>query len=140
MLKTGPVEAVYEQLVPFHDCDPLGIVWHGHYYKYFEIARVELFRKHRLEVRDFIGMGLKLVIIESRCRHASPLHDNERLKVRAWFKDYEQRLNVCFEVTNETRHKRAARGSTILVPLRDDEMLLETPSEIIERIEHPAQP
>ncbi|MDH3602364.1 MAG: hypothetical protein OEU26_22345, partial [Candidatus Tectomicrobia bacterium] len=24
--------------VPFHDVDMMGVVWHGHYYKYFELA------------------------------------------------------------------------------------------------------
>ena len=28
--------------VPFHDIDGLGIVWHGNYFKYFELARTEL--------------------------------------------------------------------------------------------------
>jgi acyl-CoA thioester hydrolase len=25
--------------VPFHDVDLQRVVWHGHYYKYFEVAR-----------------------------------------------------------------------------------------------------
>ena len=30
--------------VPFYDLDPMQIVWHGHYLKYFDIARSELLR------------------------------------------------------------------------------------------------
>ena len=28
--------------VPFHDVDTMNVVWHGHYLKYFEIARCKL--------------------------------------------------------------------------------------------------
>ena len=28
--------------VPFYDVDSLNLAWHGHYIKYFEVARCEL--------------------------------------------------------------------------------------------------
>ena len=128
--------AVYEAEVPFHDCDPLGIVWHGHYYKYLEIARTRLLAGVGLDVRDFLELGYGLLVIESRCRYAFPLRYGDRFRVRAWFKDTEMRLNIAYEVTNLTRDKRAARGWTVLV-VTDDEgnMLMETPDEIRRRID-----
>ena len=43
--------------VPFHDLDPLQVVWHGNYFKYFDIARFGLFEKagidlHRYQVEN----------------------------------------------------------------------------------------
>ena len=35
-------ETSVELEVPFHDIDGMGIVWHGHYFKYLEIARTKL--------------------------------------------------------------------------------------------------
>ena len=29
----------------FHDCDPMHVVWHGNYFKYFEVARCALLDK-----------------------------------------------------------------------------------------------
>ena len=75
----GVHRGTHEQLVPFHDCDPLGIVWHGHYYKYLEIAREDLFRKFRLDVDDFRALGLRLLMIETRCRYAFPMRFGEKL-------------------------------------------------------------
>ena len=37
--------------VPFHDIDSIGIAWHGHYAKYFEIARCALLDEFRLRLR-----------------------------------------------------------------------------------------
>jgi acyl-CoA thioester hydrolase len=31
--------------IPFYDVDMMAIVWHGHYAKYFEIARYALLEK-----------------------------------------------------------------------------------------------
>jgi len=134
-VKKADARRVYHrQRAPFHDCDPLGIVWHGHYYKYLECAREALFESHGLTIPFFMERRMKLVVIESRCRHAFPIRLGEHIAVRAWFKDWEQRLHVAYEVRNETHGRRAARAWTTLVPMVNDEMLLETPDEIRDRI------
>lgn len=127
--------AVYEACVPFHDCDPLGIVWHGHYYKYLEHARTVLLSRHGLDVPDFLEMRHRLLVIETRCRHAFPLSYGERFRVHAWFIDTDMRLNVGYEVKNLTQGRRSARAWTVLV-VTDSQgnMLLETPREIRRRI------
>jgi len=35
--------------VPFHDLDPMNMVWHGNYLKYFDVARFALFDKCGIE-------------------------------------------------------------------------------------------
>ena len=34
--------ATVEIVIPFHDIDSAGMAWHGHYAKYFEVARCAL--------------------------------------------------------------------------------------------------
>lgn len=34
--------AEVEMTVPFHDVDMMEVAWHGHYVKYFELARCAL--------------------------------------------------------------------------------------------------
>lgn len=129
-----PPDAVYEQRVPFHDCDPLRIVWHGHYYKYLECARTVLFQRHRLDVSDFMDLGLAMLMIETRCRHSAPLRYNDSFRVDVRFDDVEQRLRLSYEIHNLTTGRRAARAWTTLVATRQGEMLLATPQEILDRI------
>lgn len=134
-----PEEAVViEGEVPFHDVDPLHIVWHGHYYKYMEIARTALFRRHTIDGMDLIRLGYRFVMAHCECRHVSPLRYGDRYRVRAWFIDVDQRVNVAYEVWNLTEDKRAARGRTALVTTdAEGEMLLETPKVIRDRIADP---
>jgi acyl-CoA thioester hydrolase len=140
--RARPPEAAasIEGEVPFHDVDPLHIVWHGHYYKYMEIARTALFRRHAIDGLDLIRLGYRFVIAHCECRHVSPLRYGDRYAVRAWFLDIDQRVNIAYEVWNLTAGKRAARGRTALVTTdAEGEMLLETPKVIRDRIaSHPA--
>jgi acyl-CoA thioester hydrolase len=55
--------------VPFHHVDALGIVWHGHYPKYFAAAGMALLRKLALDGGELIGERYRLVVIETACRH-----------------------------------------------------------------------
>jgi acyl-CoA thioester hydrolase len=134
-LKVPAGATVYDGVVPFHDCDPLGIVWHGHYFKYLELGRTALMKRHRLDVPDFMQLGYKVFVTDVRCRYGFSLRYDDRYRVHAWFIDHAQRLNIGYQIDNVSQNKRAARASTTLT-LTDpyDQMLWETPSEIVARI------
>ncbi|MFK7991975.1 MAG: acyl-CoA thioesterase [Sandaracinaceae bacterium] len=134
-----PEDAVrVEGEVPFHDVDPLLIVWHGHYFKYFEIARTALFRRHCIDGTDLLNMGYRFVIGHSECRHIAPLTYGDRFETRAWFLDVEHRVHVAYEVVDLGRQRRAARARTELVTTdAAGALLLETPKAILDRIQTP---
>jgi len=121
--------------VPFHDVDGLQVVWHGHYYKYFELARTALFRACKLDVPDMIELGYRMVVIESKCRHVFPLRYGDKFRVSAWFKEFEYRLHVAFELWNVTAERRAAKGHTMLATLdAGGNLLLATPASMSTRV------
>lgn len=108
--------------VPFHDVDALGVVWHGHVYKYLEIARTALFRQVQLEPEpgkiEKVGQdenNFSLRVVETRCRHLMPLRYGDQLTVRAWFRAVDEQIHVAYEVYNHTRSYRGARARTTLV-------------------------
>ncbi len=121
--------------IPFHDVDALRIVWHGHYYKYFELARTELMRSCRLDVPDIGSLGHRMLVIESHCRYASHLSYGDRARVTAWLADVVHRIHVRFEIQNLTQGRRAAYGHTTLVATtREGAMLHRTPEALLERL------
>ncbi len=132
----APESAVSIELeVPFHDVDPLLVAWHGHYYKYFEIARQELQRKHRVDAPDLVELGFRWYVIETRSRHVAPLRYGERFVVQSWFCETDPRIGIAYEIISKTSLRRAARGVTVLVTTKSNgELLMETPREILERI------
>ncbi len=128
-------ETAIEVEVPFHDVDGLGIVWHGHYYKYFEIARTRLLRSVGLDQGDVIGPRYRFLIVESHCRYAAALRYGDKVRVSAWFGDVRHRIKVSYEAVSLETGRRAARGHTILATTDlEGRLLLETPHGIVERI------
>ena len=128
-------ETSVELEVPFHDIDMMGVVWHGHYFKYLEAARTALLTACSLDAGDLIGRRYLFYVIESQCRHAYPLHYRDRVRVTAWVRDVQHRIHIAYEIRNLTREWRAARARTILATTDlENNLLLETPNEIRQRL------
>jgi len=128
-------ETSVELEVPFHDVDMLGVVWHGHYYKYFEHARTHLLASCGLDAGDLIGARYLFVVIESRCRYSAALRYRARIRVDAWVRDIEHRIFVAFEIHDLDGGRRSARGHTVLATTDlAGNLLIETPHEIRARL------
>jgi acyl-CoA thioester hydrolase len=121
--------------VPFHDVDALQVVWHGHYYKYVEIGSMALMRSYGLDLDELERLGHRTVVIETRCRHIHPLRYGDRLRVRSWLEDVENRVCIGFEILNLTEGRRSAKGHTVLASLDSEgRLLLVTPPDVVERL------
>ena len=137
-----PAGAVYVDLeVPFHDVDPLFVAWHGHYYKYLEIARTALQRHHRLDAPDLRELGFAWFVIETRTRHVQALRYGERFRVFTWFVEDDPRIGIAYEIRSlstldgERTGHRVARARTVLVSTSPKgELLFATPDVVKERI------
>lgn len=49
--------------VRFNECDPLGIVWHGNYAKYFEEGRESFCLQHGLDYLDLYNQGFSTPLV-----------------------------------------------------------------------------
>jgi len=128
-------ETTVELEVPFYEVDPMGIVWHGHYLRYFDVARTALLRGLGLDAGRSLGGNFVYMVSESRCRHVAPLRYGDRFRVTAWLRDVERRINVQFEIWNLSDDRLSARGHTHLVCVDEHgKMLLETPPSILKRL------
>ncbi len=121
--------------VPFHDVDILGVVWHGHYYKYLELGRTALLRERGLDVPEIAALGLRQVVIETRCRHTYPLRYGERARVCAWLSAITPRIILNYRVRNMTAGRCSARALTTLVTTASDgTLLMETPDVLLAKL------
>ena len=121
--------------VPFHDCDPLQIVWHGRYLEYFELARTQLFRERGLDIPAIRALGLRMYVADVRCRYTSPLTYGDRVQVEAIAKAASPLLRIAYSVRNLTTNRRSARGHCVLATTdAAGELLTDTPEVIRERL------
>jgi acyl-CoA thioester hydrolase len=111
--------------VPFYDLDPLQIVWHGNYMKYFDIARSELFDHLGVDLFDFHERTDYLFpIIRSAVKHIRPLKRGDEFVCRATVKEARTKIVVAFEIRLVKDGTLCARGSTEQVAVRGPQMEL----------------
>jgi acyl-CoA thioester hydrolase len=130
------LEAVSIELsVPFHDCDPLFVVWHGRYFQYLEMARSALFAKYTLDVADVRELNYRMYVTDARCRYLYPLTYNDRVRVNARFTATSPLLRVAYEVLNLTAGRKSARAVTAMATTDvNGKLLTETPHDVLARL------
>lgn len=123
-------------VVPFHDLDPVRIVWHGNYVKYLEVARDELMTRIGYSHDAMVESGYLWPVVEVKLRYLQPARLRQSLRVRATISDYESRLKILYDILDGTTGRKLTRAHTIQVPVRADtgEMQFETPRVLRDRI------
>ncbi len=67
--------------VRFNEADPLGVVWHGHYVRYFEDGRESFGQKYGLSYLDFFNHGVVVPVVHIDCDYKRPLRYGESVYI-----------------------------------------------------------
>jgi acyl-CoA thioester hydrolase len=123
-------------IVPFHDIDSIGIAWHGHYAKYFEIARCALLDSFHYGYNAMRESGYVWPVIDMHIRYVKPVRFAQRITVRATLREWENRLLVHYLVSDADTGMRLTKGHTsqVAVELGSGEMCLVSPPILFERL------
>jgi acyl-CoA thioester hydrolase len=109
--------------VRYAETDQMGVVYHAHYYVYFEIGRVELMRERgvaykEMEERD----DAYIVVAESHCRHLQPARYDDLLRIRTRVTQARRRtIRFAYEILNDSSGELLATGETLHVICNRDE-------------------
>ncbi|WP_290702692.1 acyl-CoA thioesterase [Amphritea sp.] len=122
--------------IPFHDVDVMRVAWHGHYAKYLEIARCELFEQFDYNVPQMEASGYAWPVIDMRIRYAQPLHFQQKVKVKATLVEWENRLKVNYLITDAQTGKRLTKAYTVqvAVDVASGEMLYVSPDILFQKL------
>ncbi len=129
-------EASVDIKIPFHDVDMMEITWHGHYVKYFEIARCALLDGINYNYSQMRESGFAWPVIDMRIRYPGPSQFGQVITVKATIKEWENRLKIDYEIRDKLTGKRLTRGHTVqvAVEIESREMLLESPAILHSKI------
>jgi acyl-CoA thioester hydrolase len=67
--------------VRFDETDAMGIVHHGRYLGFLEIARVEWLRKRGIRYADWAAQGRHLAVVEATCKYVQSARFDDCLEV-----------------------------------------------------------
>ena len=126
--------------IPFHDLDPAGYVWHGHYAKYLELARCELLKQFDYNYDAMTRSGFFWPVVDLQLRFIKPLRFNDRVIVHAALAEWEYRLRIEYLIRSAADGQRLTKASTVQVAVNaaTGEMCLRSPDILFERLGVPA--
>ena len=108
--------------VPFHDLDPMQVVWHGNYLKYIEAARQKLFDDSGIDLyRVAVDSGFLFPIVKTTIKYVYPLRFRDQIEVRARLMDARRRIVLRFEILRIQDGRLCARATSEQVAVRRED-------------------
>ena len=128
--------ATIDIAVPFYDLDPAGIVWHGNYVKYFEVARCAMLQLFDYNYDQMLESGYMWPVIDLRVRYVQMIRFKQRIKVTATLREWEYRLAIDYLITDADSGARLTKGNTaqVAVDIKTRELCLMSPMVLFTKL------
>ncbi|MGO4305510.1 MULTISPECIES: acyl-CoA thioesterase [unclassified Cupriavidus] len=120
----------------FHDLDPMNVVWHGNYIRYFEVARCALLQQIDYDYPQMRDSGYAWPVVDLRVKYVRPLVYGQSMIVRATIVEWENRLRIDYEIRDAASGQRLTKGYSIqvAVEIATQEMLYVCPPVLLEKL------
>ncbi|MBK8158051.1 MAG: acyl-CoA thioesterase [Rhodospirillaceae bacterium] len=130
------ISAETEIVAQFYDLDPMQVVWHGNYVRYFEQARSVLLDKIDYNYPEMERSGYLWPIVDMRIKFVRPVRYQQKLRVEAILMEYENRLKISYLCRDAGSGEVLTKAHTIqvAVTLATQELNLESPSVLLEKV------
>ncbi len=129
MRKLGYCQYETDMVIPFFDVDSLHIVWHGHYIKYFEVARCAFLAEIGHDYNVMRETGYAYPIVKVDVKYVKPATFGQTIRVILSVMEFESCLKINYVIRDVNSGAVLTRGSTTQVAVRIDngEMEFQTP-------------
>jgi acyl-CoA thioester hydrolase len=115
-----------ELKIKFNECDPLGIVWHGHYVGYFEDGREAFGEKYGLRYLDFYDSGFVVPIVSLNCSYKKMLRYGDSAILETHYVDNPAaKIHFHYKMYVPVTHELIAEATSVQVFLDVQNMQLQ---------------
>lgn len=120
----------------FYDLDPMNIVWHGNYPRFFELARTALLVKIGYGYEAMVTSGYAWPVIDMHIRYYRPLRLGRPVDVTASITEWENRLKINYLARDAETGQKTTKGHTVqvAVDMKTEQMLWQTPPILKEKL------
>lgn len=122
--------------IKFSDVDSIGIVWHGHYVRYFEDGREALGRKYGIGYSDFKKQGIVVPVVQINCDYKRMIRYEDKVQLTTTLLDTTAaKLVYEYQIKDKQTQNIIATGSSTQVFLAAEsfEMMLNLPQFITDK-------
>jgi acyl-CoA thioester hydrolase len=111
--------------VRFNEVDQWGITWYGHYFAWFELARMKVLEKFSLLPEQFSALGFIAPVVSAQCEFKKPARTNDIIAIQTHLlKPQTASLTFRFEILLQKDGSLLARGETVQVLQKLDGTLI----------------
>lgn len=130
------ISADCEIVAQFYDVDPMQVVWHGNYVRYFEQARGLLLDLIDYNYPQMSASGYVWPIVDMRVKYVRPVRYQQRIIVQATLVEYEHRLKIEYRCRDAVSGEVLTKAHTIQVAVNSatQELSLESPTVLLEKV------
>jgi acyl-CoA thioester hydrolase len=130
------ISAETEIVAQFYDLDPMQVVWHGNYVRYFEQVRGVLLDKLDYNYPEMERSGYLWPIVDMRIKFVRPVRYQQKLQVEATLVEYENRLKINYICRDAESGEILTKAHTIQVAVRvsTQELCMESPPVFLEKV------
>ncbi len=112
--------------VRFNEADPLGIVWHGHYIRYFEDGREAFGNIHGLGYLEVYKQGFVIPIVSVHCDFKRSLRYGDSVIVETKYIPCEAaKMKFSYRLFNAATNELVATGASVQVFLEKETSTLQ---------------
>lgn len=112
--------------VRFNEADPLGIVWHGHYIRYFEDGREAFGSDHDLGYLEVYKLGFVIPVVSVQCDFKRSLRYGDRVIIETTFVPTDAaKLKFTYRLFKAETAELVATGSSVQVFLSKEDSVLQ---------------
>lgn len=129
-------QATLEFSPAFHDVDVMDVVWHGHYLKYFELARCALLQQIDYDYPQMRDSGFAWPVVDVRIKYVRPARYQQALRITATLVEWESRLKIDYRIEDAITREKLTTGYTVqvAVSMPAGEMLFISPPVLWQKL------
>lgn len=130
------ISAEISRKIEFYDLDPMQIVWHGNYVKYFEEARCALLDLIDYNYDKMNESGYHWPIVDMRVKYVGSAQFKQTIRIIAELIEYENRIKINYRVIDKDSGQVLTKGYTVQAAVNVDtgEMAFMSPQILLDKL------
>jgi acyl-CoA thioester hydrolase len=110
------LRSVKEIEIRFSELDPLNVVWHGNYIKYFEDGREDFGNKHGISYCDIRNAGVMAPIVSVKCNYKRFVKYGDKLQIETtYINNPAAKIILEYTIRRSSDQEIVAEGSSMQV-------------------------
>ncbi len=130
------ISAEVDIVAQFYDLDPMQVVWHGNYARFFEQARCALLDKIGYNYPEMDKSGYIWPIVDMQVKFVRPVRYAQAIRIEATLIEYENRLKISYRCRDRASGEVLTKAHTVQVAVHaaSGELCLESPALLVDKV------